>query len=251
MSRLGLYLFGPPRLEHDGEPIVVNRRKAMALMAYLAVSGQSHSRLALATLFWLQADQRHAQASLRSTLWALNKTPLAPYLDVGPETIGLHPEIDMYVDVSHFRRLLAACQTHAHPPNQMCPACQPLLSEAVGLYRADFLAGFTLADSPDFDEWQFFQTESLRQELASALERLVRGYSDQAAYESAIPFAQRWLALDPLHEPAHRQLMQLYAWTDDRAAALRQYQVCVRAFEAEFGLPPSAETTTLYQHIRQ
>jgi hypothetical protein len=36
MSRLALYLLGPPRLALDGEPIHVGRRKAMALLAYLA-----------------------------------------------------------------------------------------------------------------------------------------------------------------------------------------------------------------------
>ena len=81
----------------------------------------------------------------------------------------------------------------------------------MNLYREDFLTGFTLPDCLDFDEWQFFHTEGLRQELAVALERLVRGYSIQGAYEAAIPYALRWLALDPLHEPAHQHLMQLYA----------------------------------------
>jgi len=49
MSQLTLYLFGPPRLEMDGNPIHLPRRKALALLAYLAVSGQEHSRDRLAT----------------------------------------------------------------------------------------------------------------------------------------------------------------------------------------------------------
>ncbi|MBN2390703.1 MAG: AAA family ATPase [Anaerolineae bacterium] len=78
----------------------------------------------------------------------------------------------------------------------------------------------------------------------------MRGHSAQRAYESAIPYARRWLALDPLHEPVHRCLMQLYAQTGQRAAALHQYHECVRVLEAELGLPPSKETTSLYEHIR-
>jgi DNA-binding SARP family transcriptional activator len=87
----------------------------------------------------------------------------------------------------------------------------PHLREAVSLYRDDFLAGFTLRDSPEFDEWQRFQTEEIRRELTEALERLVRGQSAREDFKRAIPYAKRWLALDPLHEPAHRQLMELYA----------------------------------------
>ncbi|NIU61937.1 MAG: tetratricopeptide repeat protein, partial [Pseudomonas stutzeri] len=92
-----------------------------------------------------------------------------------------------------------------------CSDCLAVLEEAVALYRDDFMAGFTLRDSGPFDEWQLFQTEGLRDELAGALERLVRCHSAQGEYEPAIGYARRWLALDPLHEPTHRHLMQLYA----------------------------------------
>lgn len=63
--------------------------------------------------------------------------------------------------------------------DDVCVDCLPLLNEAAELYTADFLAGFTLSDSPDFDDWQFFQAERLRQDLASVLARLAHGYSDQ------------------------------------------------------------------------
>jgi tetratricopeptide (TPR) repeat protein len=57
------------------------------------------------------------------------------------------------------------------------------------------------------------------------------------------------MALDPLHEPAHRWLMQLYAWAGQRAAALRQYRECVRILEGELGVSPLEETTRLYEAI--
>jgi hypothetical protein len=58
------------------------------------------------------------------------------------------------------------------------------------------------------------------------------------------------LVLDPLHEPAHRALMQLYEWAGQRAAALRQYQRCARVLQADLGEAPQAETTALYAAIR-
>jgi len=47
---LNLYLFGPLRMELNGAAVLLHRRKAQALLAYLAVTGQPHSRDALATL---------------------------------------------------------------------------------------------------------------------------------------------------------------------------------------------------------
>jgi predicted ATPase len=58
------------------------------------------------------------------------------------------------------------------------------------------------------------------------------------------------VAADPLHEPAHQVLMATYAHSGQRAAALRQYQACVRILEDELGAQPSAETTALYEGIR-
>ena len=102
----------------------------------------------------------------------------------------------------------------------------------------------------NFDDWQFFQAEGLRQELASALERLLRGHSALGAYRSAIPYARRWVALDPLHEPAQRELMRLYALAGRRAAAVRQYAECQRVLELELGVAPEEETTRLFQAIK-
>ena len=118
------------------------------------------------------------------------------------------------------------------------------------MYRDDFMVGFTLPDSPEFDGWQFFQGEEYREELSTALGRLIEAYSTQRDYEPALPFARRRLSLDPLHEAAHRDLMRLYALTGQRAAALRQYQVCVQTLEEELGTAPTAETANLYEQIR-
>ncbi len=52
MTGLNLFLFGPPRVELGGATVNLKRRKALALLIYLAMSQQPHSRDFLATLFW-------------------------------------------------------------------------------------------------------------------------------------------------------------------------------------------------------
>jgi predicted ATPase/DNA-binding SARP family transcriptional activator len=257
MSELNLFLFGPPRVELDGAPVEVRRRKALALMAYLAVSEQVYSRDALATLFWPDHSHSRARAYLRRSLSVLNTSPVGEWLDVDRETVELRRGLSLtdsgrtlWVDVAQFGQLLSVCRGHDHPPEGVCPDCLPLSAEAADLYTDDFLAGFTLADSAEFDDWQFFQTESLRQELASVLERLVRGHSYQSEFEAAIPYARRWLRLDPLHEPAQRYLMVLYDQSGQKAAALRQYEEYVRHLQEELGILPEEETTTLYEAMK-
>jgi predicted ATPase/DNA-binding SARP family transcriptional activator len=250
VSNLKLYLLGPPRLELDSAPVKLNRRKAVALLAYLAVTGESHSRDKLATLFWPEANQSRARANLRQTLWHLNNWLNNSWLDVAGETVALLSHTNFWVDVEAFRILLAGFQAHKHPVGELCTACVPLLTEAVTLYRQDFLTGFSLSDSPAFDEWQYFQTERLQFELADALQQLVRYHTAQEEFEVAILYTQRRLTLDPLHEPGQRELMMLYAWTGQRTAALRQYQTCVRVLEKELAASPEEETIQLYETIR-
>ncbi|HEY3232268.1 MAG TPA: AAA family ATPase [Roseiflexaceae bacterium] len=251
MPQLKLFLLGTPRIERDGAPVEVDTRKAIALLAYLAIIRRPHSRDALATLLWPEHDQSRARAVLRRTLSALNKALAGAWLDIDRETIGLRRDEALWLDVDQFVEQLAACRAHGHPPSEVCSQCLRPLTEAVAVGRDDFMAGFTLRDSPNFDEWQFFQAESLRRDLAGALERLVRCHSAQSEFEPAIAYARRWLALDPLHEPAHRHLMELYAWAGQRAAALHQYRECVRILEQELGVAPLEETTRLYQAIKE
>jgi DNA-binding SARP family transcriptional activator len=63
MSQLALYLLGPPRLERDGVPVEFRYRKNIALIAYLAVTGQPHTRETLITLLWPELDPGRARAS--------------------------------------------------------------------------------------------------------------------------------------------------------------------------------------------
>jgi predicted ATPase/DNA-binding SARP family transcriptional activator len=250
LFRTTISLLGAPRIEREGIPVEVDTRKATALAAYLAVTRRSHTRDALAGLLWPEYNQARARAALRRTLSSLGKAREEGWLIADRESVDLaHDAIG--VDVVRFDGLLAERKLHGHPEPEVCSECLPLLTEAVELYRDDFMAGFGLRDSVAFDDWQFFQSESLRRELAGALERLARGRGALGEWEAAISHARRWLSLDVLHEPAHRMLMMLYAWSDERAAALRQYRECVRILDQELGVAPLEETTLLYRAIQE
>jgi DNA-binding SARP family transcriptional activator len=250
-GQLKVALLGPPRVEVAGAPLRVDTRKAVALLAYLASTGRRHGRDQLAALLWPDADDAHARAALRRTLSALNHA-LGAAARVGGDRAGLElvaPAMDL--DVRRFRQLVAFCDAHGHGPEQACGACAGPLEAAVALHRGDFLAGFVLRDAPEFEDWQLAEVEALRREQAGALQRLVDADAVLGRWQAAIAGAERWLGLDSLHEPAHRQLMRLYAWSGQRGAAMRQYRACVRVLDEELGVPPLEETTALYQAVME
>ncbi len=251
MAKLALFLFGAPRIERDGTPVAVDTRKAVALLGYLAVTRQPQRRDRLADLLWPEYDQPHARATLRRTLSTLNAALAGDWLEVNRETIGLSEGAPIWSDVAAFHERLSPCPEHKDQPERVCPACMPRLVEAVALYTDHFMAGFTLRDSPDFDDWQFFQREGLQRDLASALERLAKAFAAEGNFDAAIGAARRWLTLDRLHEPAYCALMSLYARAGQRAAALRQYRECVHVLDRELGVAPLESTTRLYESIKE
>ncbi len=250
MPSLELRLFGSPDLLRDGQPVHFDTRKALALLAYLALTAQAHSRDSLAVLFWPEFDQTHARATLRRTLSSLSAAVGPHHLAVDRQTIGIHPTAALVCDVARFTAAIARVRGHAHSPALSCPDCTRWLQEATQLYRGDFMAGFSLRDSLEFDDWQLTQTEHLRREHSFALDRLTALLITGGEMTDALPYARRWLNLDPLHEPVHARLMQLYAWTGQQSTALRQYQDCVHILDRELGVPPLQETTALYEAIR-
>ncbi|MEM7128027.1 MAG: BTAD domain-containing putative transcriptional regulator [Chloroflexota bacterium] len=261
MSTLKLFLFGTPRLEKDNQPVKIGRRKGQALLAYLASTRQVYNRDFLATLLWPEADQQTARGNLRRTLSELSKALGREHLYIDREIVQLKPNTDLWIDIIEFQQATAAGINSSHlstlddasdgsGSDRMSIEHLSQFTEAASLYTKDFLAGFTLADSPEFDDWQFYIREELRNAFYATLAQLIEQACLANNYELATRYARQALNLDTLHEPAHRQLMTVYAWAGQQAAALRQYDECVRLLDEELGVPPDEETTSLYEAIR-
>jgi predicted ATPase/DNA-binding SARP family transcriptional activator len=248
LERLSLYLFGPPRIELDSKPVEIDRNKASALLAYLAVTQTGHSRDALAALFWPDYDQSSAYAYLRRTLWTLNKTLGGGWIAARRNTISLELHPNIWVDVNRFIEIYANCIETK--PSDNLKECTAELNEAADLYKNDFLAGFTLRDSPDFDDWQVIQTQELRRMLGSILERLTLTLLAAKHLEQAQFHAQRWLSLDEYNEDGQRALMQIYQSMGKRNAALKIYQDFRRLLKSELKIEPQQETRALYLQIK-
>ena len=247
---LKLYLSGVPRLVINGKPVSLERNKALALLAYLAVTGQPHSRESLATLLWPDYDQSSAYAYLRRVLWTINNTLGDQWLDAERDSLAVRSDTGFWLDIAQFEQLVAECEARQQTHDIDCDDCIGKMQAAASLYAGDFMAGFSLPDSAAFDDWQFFQAESLQRKLAGLLERLSVCQLRRNEAEAAIESARRWLEMDLLNEAAHRQLMRCYAESGQRNAALHQYQRCEQILKDQLGVAPQAETRALYERIR-
>ena len=239
MTRLQLRLLGGFEVrDSGGQPVAFARKKAEAVLAYLALrAGQPQRRDAIASLLWGDAPAEKARHSLRQVLVSLRQTlaraESQPLLEQA-DTVALDPAA-LEIDVCSFERLLAAGTPDA-------------LTEASLLYRGELLAGIGVQE-PAFEDWLLSERERMRERAVQALSRLLEHQQARGSTNDAIGTAVRLLAMDRTLESVHRSLMLLYARQGRHGAARRQYQACLAALEQEFGTPPEDETRLLYREL--
>ncbi|HSK97077.1 MAG TPA: hypothetical protein VK891_10710, partial [Euzebyales bacterium] len=130
MQELALRLLGPPSIEVDGAPLRVDTRKAVALLAYIALEGPQR-RESLSSLLWPESNDGRARAALRRTLSVLNRGLGNRWLDSDRALIGLSGD-GWWCDVNEFLDVAATTATHGHAAESTCATCMERLHQAAG-----------------------------------------------------------------------------------------------------------------------
>jgi len=250
MARLEIALLGAPTVTLGGRLVPIDRNKSTALLSYLALAHGLVRRNSRAALLWPEVDKTHARANLRRELAYLREVLGTEWLAADREAVVLDPAAEIHVDVLVFRSLLAKLQTVLWSDESL-PDEQSIawLTEATGLYRGDFLEGFSLRDAPAFDDWQYYAAEELQRKFVWVLDLLVRVQRQAKNLEMAQELALRRLAIDPLDEAVHAQLIELYLEAGNRSAALRQYERCASMLARELGVSPSPVLQALHSAL--
>ncbi len=234
--RLDIRLLGPPEVLVDGAPLVVDTRKAVAILALLGAEGRAFARDELAALLWPDSETSAANGALRRTLSSLRAAAGPESVLVDRARVALDPA-RVRVDLADLERLAGSDSRRS-------------LAAAAALARGPFLAGFNLRDSPEFDDWRAARAVAVERTVMTVLDKLAAANLAAGDLPGAIAAASHRLDLDPLDEAGHVRLMDLYARSGDRAAALRQYRLCVAILDRELGVAPLASTSQRYEAIR-
>ncbi len=233
-------MLGAPQVTLNGEPLTLRRNsiKARAILYYLAAIGTPETRERLAGLFWSDWPEAKARAYLRGELHLLSDLKDAYLLD------------------SDGRLALPSARVDLRTLQQVATSPTPTLEalyEASKVYTGPFLDGIDSQveeSSPLFVEWLHTQRDQIERQWLQVLFRFATACADEARMMTAgIDACSRLLDLEPEREEVHRLKMRLLALDGQRAAALKQYDVCASALMDEMGVPISAETNALYDRI--
>lgn len=227
---------GPLEVRVDGRPLIVDTRKALAILALLAVEGRPFGRDELAALLWPESDDASARGALRRTLSVLRAALDDRWLEVDRARVSLD-RTQLWLDLA----IIGAASDTVGIAT---------LQSAADVARGAFLAGFALRDSAEFDDWRATCAAAAERAVGRVLDRLADAAETEGDLVRATEAAARRIALDPLDEGSHRRLIAMLARAGDRTGAIRQYRACVSALDRELGVPPLPETTSLYEAIR-
>ena len=224
-------------LDAPGGAAVLRTRKAMALIAYLALQPERRARREqLAQMFWPRVEGDAARTSLRQLLAGLRKAGADDLIHAEGDWLGLAPDLD--VDAISLERAARRGDLEG-------------AIEAVALYRGGLIAEGLSVDSPAFDDWLDLERARLCRLAVAAMERVAAAAIDGSYDRSAgLAAAERAVALDPYNEQAHRQLMTLQAAIGRPDLALLHYGALAETLRRELQVAPDPETQKLQEAIR-
>jgi len=235
-----IYLVGTMRaVAPGGADFLPRARKTRALLAYLCLAqGERVSRSRLIGLFWERSADAQARMSLRQSLSELNSVVnrhVPGLVEIGRDSVRLDVG-KCWVDALAI--LGASADPTADSSNLVQPYSERLLEDFDGI-------------TPSFDHWLAAERshfeDRVRKILETELDRLIE---QNAKPEIRAAAARRLINFEPTHEGAARHLMTAFAQMGDRAQAIREFERCRQALQTVLDLPPSKETTALYEAIR-
>lgn len=262
MTVLKISLLGPFTAAYIDFPrINIPAQKAQALLIYLSVErGTPHRREQLFTLLWPGMPEKSARHNLSQVLYTLRQVfpflkdkngEQIPLLLADRQTIQLHPEVEVEIDVERLEAVVKRVKSHDHARLVECERCIQALGQIVDEYRGDFLTDFYLEDSNLFEDWAVAIRGRCQEQILFVLSTLVDLNLQKQNYEEALGYIKRQLAIDNLREEAHRQLMEVLTLHGRRVEALQHYREYVQMLETELGVTTSKSISELYERIRR
>ena len=241
-NRLKVLIVGTPEIIAAGAAINLNHQKAQALLYYLAATGETFTRLHLATLLWSEAGSGEALHSLRSSLYHLRQGLRSNGMETALVSEGEWLGLDkgrFECDLDEFRSLVAQSDELA-------------LARAVKLHRGPLLQGFSMADAPVFDQWLQDEEAAHSQAYFSAVDRLAGWAEQRQEWTAVIGYLQRMIQVDPLDEAVQQRMIRACLEQGEIGLALRQYRQFENQLLQELDMKPASETRELlYTVIRK
>jgi DNA-binding SARP family transcriptional activator len=233
-----LFLLGGVELRGaaDGADKLLAQSKAVALLAYLALSpaGRFQRRDTIVGLLWPELDQARARADLRKTVHSIRNLLGAEVIESRGDDELAVPSRKLWCDVVEFTAAADAGR----------------LAYALELYRGELMPGFFLRECVDFERWLESERAAATERFAAASWAMAVAFEGERNYTQAGHWARRAVRHAWNDERVLRRVLSMLDRIGDRAGAMKLFDEFSTRLSADLGVRPSRETMELVDHIR-
>ena len=228
-----------------------------------------HQRRELAELLWPHSEERRARTDLRAVLSKLKKSlgeqtvhdgeEVARLLVIDGDLLAVEPtEVELDTEaleaaVSLVRRETSAGAGGSSAGEAALGRREVIgrLQGVLGLYRGEFIEGFSLEDAPEFELWVERERTRWRRVFGELCERLSRLQSEAGQLDEAIETARVWVRHARLEEGAHTRLMELLSSAGESEKALLAFEDFRQTLSRELESEPSNQMQQLAARVQE
>lgn len=218
-------LFGLGEIYVDGKKVKFSYSKIEGFIYYMLIQ-KTVSRSEMAGLLWPEDSEKTAKKNLRNVLYHTRKTIGKDFILTPNNTIlQLNKDIDIQTDLEDFLK---------DPKGKSY------------LYQGDFLQGFNLRDSEEYERWVHNKRGQYFEIYYRKLQEKARENIDQRDFTSLEVDLQKLIGLDNLDEENYRLLMTYYLLNKRYKKTIELYSDLDSLLKRELGVDPGQEIKDLY-----
>lgn len=242
MGDLSISLFGQLTIKRDNKLIGSQLpARVQELLVYLLLfQDRSHTREVLAELLWPKSSGKQGLKYIRHTLWQLQDGLGHDFLALNGPWVSIKPGVDISLDVVLFNEIVTALGNVSEV--HFNGSCAERAEQALSLYKGALFDGC-------YRDWCIVERERYQHLLLHLLDKLMAYCEARGLYEAGLEYGAKALQFDMAHERIHRRLMRLHYQAGNRAAAIRQFNLCTAFLKKALDAQPSNRTIELFDRV--
>ena len=211
--------------------------RARDIFFFILDNPEGVSREKIEVNFWPEASPSQLKFTFKKTMYRLRRAFEDEPIVYNKDRYIFDYKRDYEYDVEELERALKQTDRATNDSEKI-----KAMEAVVAVYKGSFF--------PDVEgAWADEKREYLARRHLEAALTLAQTTLDKGDHLTAVGYCQVILTIDPCHEEAHRLAMRAHAARGSRSDVVRQFNLCKKSLEEEYGLSPSKETTGLYKSL--
>lgn len=225
MNVISVKLLGNPYVQLNNAKISFPYKKSEALFYYVCIHKKITREEAI-NMFWGDTNEDTGRKNLRDALYKIKTSIDENIFTQSKSMIEFSNNIIFHIDVDEISE-----------------------SNAVNLYKGDFLCNFSVKNCYEFENWIQEQRNHYKEIYLKSIRNKVNELLSISDFNSIDKYGSILIKNDPYNEKTYRYLMKIYALSEDYNKAIKLYHELLSVLKNDLGVEPELKTKKIYKEI--